>query len=297
MPFTIHNLKLPFVRITTRTVTQLPVAGQPIPKRPVTTTHTWAWHVGPWQYNTRTGQHTVKLSRTVRYVSRNRTQKAAAAKKRAERRTTERAGWDTYFAGKAGGVPAPPPPRAKKRKAATKKRAASPARSRTATTQRVAGTPAMMRMPAKPAMPKAAPTPTPPPQPAPTSKKPSAGAGGPRVQTGAQHAASGHERVTVQAGRITVNSGENPPEGPKSTKRSRSNDPAHRVIMNNAPGVTVGQQVGVSHGDYTIFMDGSGPAGQCGQTTADGSPCERLGTCPPGTHHPRRRSTGKKGKR
>ena len=34
----------------------------------------------------------------------------------------------------------------------------------------------------------------------------------------------------------------------------------------------------------------SSPAGSCGQATEDGTPCRRRGTCPPGTHHARRRA-------
>jgi hypothetical protein len=98
MPFTFHNLKLPFVRVTTRTVTELPVAGQPIPKRPVTTARTWAWHVGPWSYNSRTGKKVVTFGKSVRWESKTAAQRSkrkksgryTAAEAEALARATER---------------------------------------------------------------------------------------------------------------------------------------------------------------------------------------------------------------
>lgn len=102
MGFKFKSLRLPFVRITTRTVTQLRVAGQPVSKRPVTTTHTWAWHVGPWQYNSRTGAHTLTLGKRVKYVTKTRSQKATAAKAKAKQRVAERAAWDKQIAASNG---------------------------------------------------------------------------------------------------------------------------------------------------------------------------------------------------
>jgi hypothetical protein len=128
------------------------------------------------------------------------------------------------------------------------------------------------------------------------------------VQTGRRFVASGNdriasqigERIEMQVGHVShMNSNDDPPTGGNPSSRRTPEGPlgSARITMNNAPGVRIGQQVGVYHGDLSVFMDRPDPAGQCGQTTADGTPCERLGTCPPGTHHPRRRSTGKKGKR
>jgi hypothetical protein len=88
MPFTIRSLRLPFVKIS-----QSPKAGR-----------SFTWHAGPWKYDTRTGQHTLKLPGTVTYKSRTRTQKKAAARQRATRRAAERAAWDAHF---AGNTPAP----------------------------------------------------------------------------------------------------------------------------------------------------------------------------------------------
>jgi hypothetical protein len=90
MPFTIRSLRLPFVKISNS-----PKAGR-----------SFTWHAGPWQYNSRTGQHTLKLPGTLTYTSRTRPQKKAAATQRATRKSTERAAWDAHFRGTA---PTPTP--------------------------------------------------------------------------------------------------------------------------------------------------------------------------------------------
>jgi hypothetical protein len=73
------------------------------------------WHVGPWQYDTGTGRHKVKLTRKVRWESRTRAQRATAKKARAARRAEERAGWDRYFATRDSAAPVPPPTRTTRR--------------------------------------------------------------------------------------------------------------------------------------------------------------------------------------
>jgi hypothetical protein len=69
------------------------------------------WHVGPWQYDTATGRHKVKLGRKLRWESRTRAQRAAAKKTREARRAAERAAWDRFFATKDSAAPAPAPTR------------------------------------------------------------------------------------------------------------------------------------------------------------------------------------------
>jgi hypothetical protein len=290
MPFTIHNLKLPFLKIS-----KSPKAGR-----------SFVWHAGPWQYNTRTGQHTLKLSRSVKYSSRNRTQRAAAKRKRAAARATERAGWDTYFAAKGNGAPTPPPPRPArkntKKKPTPKKRTTAPTRTRQAATP-----PATAPTTATPSRP--APTPTPTPAapittaPAPKPAKP-APAAAPARPTRIKHVASGNDRIDSQIGqRIErqvgsveyVGPGDDvPPGGQRTSQHHFGHGHVTMIATGNA---TVGEQNGFVYGDRAAGNGYHDPAQQCWQTTADGSPCQRLGTCPPGTHHPRRRTTGQKGKR
>jgi hypothetical protein len=73
------------------------------------------WHAGPWQFDTATGRHKVKLTRTVRWESRTRAQRAAAKKARKLRRAATSAAWDRYFATRDSASPAPPPGRVQRR--------------------------------------------------------------------------------------------------------------------------------------------------------------------------------------
>ena len=110
MPFMIQGLRLPFVKVSTT-----PKTGR-----------TMVWHAGPWQYNARTGQHSLKLGKKVTYTSRTRKAKAAAKKAKALKRDAERQQWDEHFASRATGAnPASPPA---KRSTAKKAPAKKPGR-------------------------------------------------------------------------------------------------------------------------------------------------------------------------